>query len=377
MPEKLKDLFFTPTSVGKLADAIQQVDPHFNRERFLALVFDATWESKELKQRMRHVTQCLHETLPSEYPEALEILKKTAPSVSGFDAMVFPDYVQCYGLGHWESSLPALAFFTPLCSSEYGVRPFLDRDPQRAIQALYAWAEDNNEHVRRLASEGCRPRLPWGMALPKFKKDPSPILPVLEKLKDDPSEYVRNSVANNLNDISKDHPDLVLDICERWYGHTANTDWIVKHACRGLLKAGNRRAMHLFGFADTENVTVLNLTLDRHTLSVGEELNFTFELRVETAEPCRVRLEYAVQYARPESKVSRKIFQIKEQTFDPGTHVISRKLSLADQSTRKHYAGTHRLSVFANGVEMAQAVFELTGPASHRSSHPGGPHGGQ
>jgi 3-methyladenine DNA glycosylase AlkC len=342
VPEKLKDLFFTPSSVGKLADAIQEVYPHFDRQAFLRLVFDATWESKELN------------------PRALEILKKAAPAVTGFDAMIFPDYVQCYGLDHWELSLPALAFFTPLCSSEYGIRPFLDRDPQRAMESLCAWAEDDNEHVRRLASEGCRPRLPWGMALPRFKKDPSPILPVLEKLKDDPSEYVRNSVANNLNDISKDHPELVLDICERWYGHTANTDWIVKHACRGLLKAGDRRAMRLFGFADTENVTVQNLTLDRRTPSVGEELKFTFELRVGTADACHVRLEYAVQYARPGGKVSRKVFQIKEQTFEPGTHVISRKLSLADQSTRKHYPGEHRISILVNGVEMAKDTFEVT-----------------
>jgi hypothetical protein len=127
-----------------------------------------------------------------------------------------------------------------------------------------------------------------------------------------------------------------------------------------MLKAGNRRAMHLFGFADTENVTVQDLTLDRRTLSVGEELNFTFELRVDTEEACRVRLEYAVQYARPEGKVSRKIFQIKEETFDGGTHVVSRKLSLADQSTRQHYPGQHRISIVVNGVEMASSRFELT-----------------
>ncbi|HJX38453.1 MAG TPA: DNA alkylation repair protein [Anaerolineae bacterium] len=360
MPEKLKDLFFTASFIAELAEALHRVCPDFDGDRLSNLVFDASWESRELKERMRHVTECLHETLDREYPEALEILIEIAPSFSGFDTMVFPDYVQCYGLEHWDLSLPALAFFTPLCSSEYAIRPFLDRDPQRAMEALYTWAEDENPHLRRLASEGCRPRLPWGMALPQFKKDPSPILPVLEKLKDDPSEYVRKSVANNLNEISKDHPQLVLDICERWYGHSANTDWIVKHACRGLLKAGNRRAMHLFGLAETENLSVLNLTLDRHTLSIGEELPFTFELRVDTAGPCLARLEYSVQYARPEGKVSRKMFQIKEQTFEPGTHSVSRKLSLVDQSTRQHHPGQHQVSIIVNGVEMASSGFELT-----------------
>ncbi|MDH4209126.1 MAG: DNA alkylation repair protein, partial [Anaerolineae bacterium] len=274
MPEKLKDLFFTASFISQLGEALHRACSDFDRDNFSSLVFDASWERRELKERMRHVTQCLHQTLGKEYPEALGILREIAPSFTGFDTMVFPDYVQCYGLDHWDLSLPALAFFTTLCSSEYAIRPFLDQDPQRAMQYLHTWAEDENEHVRRLASEGCRPRLPWGMALPRFKQDPSPILPVLEKLKDDPSEYVRKSVANNLNDISKDHPELVLDICERWYGHTANTDWIVKHACRGLLKAGHRRAMHLFGFADIDNVAVHNLTLDRRALSIGEELHF-------------------------------------------------------------------------------------------------------
>jgi 3-methyladenine DNA glycosylase AlkC len=360
MPEKLKDLFFTASFISELGEALHQACPDFEPDKFSSLVLDAGWEGRELKERMRHITECLHETLDKEYPEALRILREIAPSFSGFDTMVFPDYVQCYGLESWELSLPALAFFTPLCSSEYAIRPFLDQDPQRAVKYLHAWAEDENEHLRRLASEGCRPRLPWGMALPRFKKDPSPILPLLEKLKDDPSEYVRKSVANNLNDISKDHPELVLEVCERWYGHSANTDWIVKHACRGLLKASHQRAMRLFGFADVENVAVHNLSLDRDTLPIGERLNFAFELSVDTPEPCPVRLEYAVHYARPEGKTSRKVFQIKEQTFEPGIHEISKKLSLADQSTRKHYPGQHQVAIIVNGMEMARTSFELT-----------------
>src|SRR4030042_5071020 len=238
MPQKLKALFFTASFIAELAEALHRVCDDFDGDRCSNLVFDASWESRELKERRRHVTECLHETLDREYPEALEILIEIAPSFSGFDTMVFPDYVQCYGLEHWDLSLPALAFFTPLCSSEYAIRPFLDRDPQRAMEALYAWAEDENPHLRRLASAGCRPRLPWGVALPQFKKDTSPILPVLEKLKDDPPQNVRKSVANNPNDIFKDHPQLVLDICERWYRHSANTDWIAQHDSRGLLKTG-------------------------------------------------------------------------------------------------------------------------------------------
>jgi 3-methyladenine DNA glycosylase AlkC len=360
MPEKLKDLFFTSSSIGQLGEAIEQVYPAFEKERFTALVFDADWDSRELKEKMRHVTERLHQTLPQDYGKALEILKQIAPDVSGFDAMCFPDYVECYGLDDWDLSLSALAFFTRFSSSEFAIRPFIIQDPERAMQYLYAWAEDENHHVRRLASEGCRPTLPWAMAIPQFQRNPSPILPVLERLKDDESEYVRKSVANNLNAISKDHPDLVLDICERWYGHSERTDWIVKHACRTMLKAGNRQAMLLFGFADPTHITVENLALERDTLPIGDDLPFSFAFTVDAEEACRVRLEYAVQYARPKGKVSRKVFQIREDTFEPGTHNVSRNLSLADQSTRKHYPGQHHISIIVNGVEKAEAAFQLT-----------------
>jgi 3-methyladenine DNA glycosylase AlkC len=366
MPEKLKDLFFTTSFIRQLGDAIRQVYPDFDREKFIRLVSDSTWDTKELKARMRHVSHCLHETLPKDFPEALEILTKVAPSFRGFDAMVFPDYVECYGLDDWDLSLPALAFFTKYASSEYAVRPFLARDPERAMACMRVWAEARNHHVRRLASEGCRPRLPWGIALTEFKRDPSPILPILEKLKNDESEYVRKSVANNLNDISKDHPELVLDVCERWYGRTKHTDWIVRRACRGMLKAGNRRALLLFGFADPTQISVENLTLEKETLLIGEDLRFTFELRIEAEETCKARLELGVYYVKAKGGLSRKVFHIKEDSFDPGIHLISGKRSLADRSTRKHHPGEHQISIIVNGVEKARAPFGLTENASRQ-----------
>jgi 3-methyladenine DNA glycosylase AlkC len=359
MPEKLKDLFFTDSFINQLGETIHQAYPDFDREKFARLVHDDDWESRELKQKMRHVTRCLHETLPGDYAEALEILTAIAPSFQGFDTMVFPDYVECYGLAYWDLSLPALAFFTKLCSSEFAIRPFLAQDPERAMAYLRVWAEDEDHNVRRLASEGCRPRLPWGIALSTFKEDPSLILPVLEKLKDDESEYVRKSVANNLNDISKDHPELVLDVCERWYGQTKETDRIVKHACRTMLKAGNRRAMRLFGFGDPTHLGVENLALDRGTLAIGENVYATFDLHVNTPEACQVRLECGVYYVKARGKLSRKVFHLKEKSFDPGRHPISKKLFFADQSTRKHYPGEHQISIIVNGVEMARTSFEL------------------
>jgi 3-methyladenine DNA glycosylase AlkC len=361
MPDnpKLKDTLLTRSAMDRLAAAVAGVYPGFSADRFLALLYDEAWDGRELLDRARHMAWCLQETLPEGYPEALAILRAAAPSVSGFTALVFSEFVGHYGLDHWELSLPALAFFTPLCSSESAIRPFLLQDPGRALATMRQWAEDENEHVRRLASEGCRPRLPWAVSLPMFKRDPTPLLPILEALRDDESAYVRNSVANNLNDISKDHPDLVLDLAEAWQGQSERTDWVIKHACRTLLKAGNVRAMRLFGFGDPSSITVQNLTLSKDTPHIGDDVTVRFELHVATEAACRVRLERIVYYAKARGGLSGKVFQIREGDVEPGTHTIARTHSFADLSTRKHYAGEHQMAIVVNGVEKARISFLL------------------
>jgi len=202
MADRLKDIFFTSESLNYLGDKISEAYPEFNKIHFLDLVFNETWEDLELKARMRHVSTALHATLPEDYRQAINILKKIAPFISGFDAMVIPDYVEVYGLDDWGCSLPALGFFTKYGSAEFAIRPFLLQDSDRVMPFMLKWAEDEHPYVRRFASEGCRPRLPWAMAIPSLKRDPTPILKVLETLKNDDSEFVRKSVANNLNDIS-------------------------------------------------------------------------------------------------------------------------------------------------------------------------------
>lgn len=359
MAEKLKDLFFTRATLTELAEAIEQADAGFDRANFLALVFDDGWEAKELKARMRHAAICLGQALPKSYAQALKILKQVAPQSRGFDGMIFPEFVEVYGLEDWERSLPALEFFTRFGSSEFAVRPFLDRDPERAMAYVLKWAESSDHHVRRLASEGCRPRLPWAMALPKFKADPSPILPVLEKLKDDESEYVRKSVANNLNDISKDHPELVIELCEGWFGRSPRTDWIVKHACRGLLKARHERALRLFGFGDDKQVEVTKLRLNKKRLPIGEDLAFAFELQVGGTGERKLRLEYTIDFVKANGKTSKKVFQLSEKSYAPGAYTQRKKHATADLTTRKHYPGKHQLAVVVNGKELAAVSFDL------------------
>lgn len=359
MPDKLKDTLFSRDALDRFVAAIREAYPSFDGGLLLSVVFDDSWDGRELKDRMRHITECLHTTLPTDYGLALDILKKAIPSAKGFLPMVCSDFVACYGLEDWGLSLPAIAYFTPFGSSEFAIRPFIARDVTRAMAVLAVWATDTNEHVRRLASEGCRPRLPWGFALEEFKRDPAPILPILEILKDDESEYVRTSVANNLNDISKDHPDMTLAVATKWYGRNARTDWIVTRALRTLLKAGNPDALALVGVSPSAKVVVLGFQLDRNAVPVGSSVGYHFTVEVSGDEACLVRLELRVDYARPGGRASRKIFAIRTASLEPGSHVFRRSFSLAERSTRQHYPGTHRFSLVANGSTVAEAKFEV------------------
>jgi hypothetical protein len=197
------------------------------------------------------------------------------------------------------------------------------------------------------------------LGVPALKKDPSLVLPILEKLKNDPEEFVRKSVANNLNDISKDHPETVLEICERWQGTSKNTNWITKHACRTLLKQGNKRALLLFGFANPEKMKVENLTISNRSPKIGEEINFSFNLNLKIDSKQKVRLEYIVHFVKASGKTSPKVFQLKEVEMKPGLHSIQKKHSFRNLSTRKHYTGKHKLEIVVNGVVKAEDFINL------------------
>lgn len=359
MAEPLKNLYFTPESIQHMARVVKASCARFDSARFLALIHDERWDSLELKERMHHTARALHATLPGNYAEALAILRPVAPQITGFDAMTIPDYVEMFGQDDWELSMEALGYFTQYASCEFAVRPFLHKDPEHAMKWVLRWACSRDPNVRRLASEGTRPRLPWAMALPRFRKDPTLIIPVLELLKNDESEMVRRSVANNLNDISKDHPDLVLELAEKWRGQSAEVDAVLKHALRGLLKAGNPRAMALFGFGHPVQVRATNLHIEPASPRIGEGFTFAFDLDVEGDGETSVRLEYRVGFVKARGNLSPKVFQLGERTWPRGRHTLRKRHSLQNQSTRKHHPGVHTLTIVVNGQEQATASFDV------------------
>jgi 3-methyladenine DNA glycosylase AlkC len=228
------------------------------------------------------------------------------------------------------------------------------------IAQMLKWSLHKNEKVRRLSSEGCRPRLPWALALPALKKDPAPVLPVLENLKNDPSEWVRRSVANNLNDISKDNPDVVIAIAKKWKGISPETDAIIKHACRTLLKQGHPVILDYYQLNKSDKIELSNFKIINPQLTTGEDLIFSFTLLNREITPQNIRMEYGLYYLKQNGQHSKKVFKISEKTFQPDEKAdITRKQSFRIITTRKFYPGLHKLSIIINGQEHTAAEFEL------------------
>ena len=366
MPDLLKDMY-NPQSLKKLALDIQAVHPPFQVDAFLTSTLDETWDSLELKARGHQITVNLKKYLPEDYSTAISIIDQVIANYGtwlendGFFAMVFPTFVELYGQDdtNWDISIAALERYTHHASAEFAVRPFILKHEAPMMAQMRAWSKHKNEHVRRLSSEGCRPALPWVQALPKYKKDPSPILPILEQLKTDPDFYVRKSVANNLNDISKTHPDLVAKLAKNWHGKHEHTDWIIKHGCRTLLKQGHRDVLSIFGFHDAASIDVSDFALGTSTISIGDDLPFSF--KIHTKDPTKVRLEYGIDYVKSNGKRNRKIFQISELSLNAKeTKSYTKTHSFADLSTRKHYPGSHAITLIINGTERGTLDFELT-----------------
>lgn len=351
--------------VGRLASSLHQAWAPLDESKFQSEVFTKDWKDLELKGRLLRIADVMDRLLPVDFADALKIVDQVVDQFDSYLAMFIPAFVEVRGMRspaqEWTLSLSALARYTPFSSSEFAVRPFIVHDQESMLQQMLVWTKDPNEHVRRLASEGCRPRLPWAMALPTLKKDPGPIIPILESLRSDDSEYVRRSVANNLNDISKDHPVLVYDLAKTWLAEAPqNTDRerLVKHACRTMLKAGDPNVLQLFGFRDPQAIKVEQLKLDHDSLRIGEKLEFKFRV---SGEPSlgKLRVEYMVYYQKKNGQQRGKIFQLSEFESQDSTRPFSRKHAFKNLSTRIHHPGIHAISVVVNGVEKARAEFDL------------------
>lgn len=354
MSEQLKNNY-TLEYIKNLASKIKEHYKNFDEEGFINAIFDNSWQNLELKARMRHIALNLNKYLLFNYKEQLAILKPVSKDFGSFEALFFQDFVEVFGLDDFEESFKALEIFTIDSSSEFAIRQFIIKDEKKSMEQMKIWAKSQDEQIRRLSSEGCRPRLPWGVALGSFKKDPTKVFEIIEILKNDDSLYVKKSVANNLNDITKDNPHLVIEFLKQNLGKSKNLDWICKHGARTLLKKSNEEALKLFGYGSLEEIKVENFVCDSEVV-MDEYLNFSFDFEVLKLQ--NIRLEYGIKYLKSNNIHSLKKFMISESKFE-GKKEIKRKQIFKDMTTRKHYLGKHFICLFVNGKEILQREFLL------------------
>jgi 3-methyladenine DNA glycosylase AlkC len=363
MPDKaqpaLKD-WFNAARYRQIADLLADAHPGFDRKRFLA-VATVGLDELTLIQRVRRATEACHATLPDGFPQAVTVLKRIAPRVQqGFVGIFLPDFVGQHGRAHFAESMEALKFFTPFSSAEFAIREFLKRDLTRTLAVMKLWSRDENEHVRRLASEGSRPRLPWSFRLEALVADPSPAACILENLRADPSLYVRKSVANHLNDISKDHPDWMLARLQSWDLAHPHTQWIAKRAARTLIKAGHQPALHLFNFGGKPAVKVADFKVAPARLKLGQALEFSFSLTSTSRKVQSLAVDYIIHYVKATGGTSAKVFKLRELTLAAREmQIIRKRQTIRDFTTRKHYPGSHRLEIQVNGRILDGARFDL------------------
>lgn len=360
MAEPLKTAF-DRDMIDRIARTLALVERRFPRSRFVA---EATrdFERLELMGRARAVAAALRRFLPSSYREASAVIRASLAhdsasprggAMDGFRFMPFVAFVAAYGLAEsdFEDSMRAQHELTKVFTAEFSIRAFLERHPGRTLARLRAWASDPDEHVRRLVSEGSRPRLPWAPRLPAFQRDPAPVLELLELLKDDPSEYVRRSVANNLNDIGKDHPETLVLIAKRWLrGASPARRALVAHALRFLVKRGHRGALEALGVGARPSVRVTGRA-DPSRVRIGGKARIVLRVGSASRRAQSLAVDIAVHYVKSDGSRRPKVFKVAALDLPPrGVAPLSKIVSFAQHTTRRQHPGRHAVDALVNGV---------------------------
>jgi 3-methyladenine DNA glycosylase AlkC len=381
MAEPFKNLL-NPALVRSAARHLARAWPAFPAARFTQLAL-RDLEHLEMKDRAMQIAAALEATLPPDFDRAASIIEASlapAPAherigelasgdagLAGWIVWPLGEFVARRGIDHPERALVALHALTQRLTAEFAIRPFIVRHPQLVFETLARWVHDPSPHVRRLVSEGSRPRLPWGLRLKALIADPSPTLPLLEALQDDPSEYVRRSVANHLNDIAKDHPALVAGWVERHLpGAGAERRALLKHASRTLIKQGDARMLALWGHGERFAGSA-TLTLKPARVALGGHVELGLALASRSARPQRLAIDYLVHHVKADGDTSPKVFKGWTVELPPrGTLALRKRHSMKPVTTRRYHAGRHVVEVQVNGRVVAEAAFVLALPKLER-----------
>jgi 3-methyladenine DNA glycosylase AlkC len=352
-------------TLKKLSCEISSVYPEFQGKKLLKI--SEQLMLLELKERVMLVANCLRELLPEDYLRALSILVQVMEkdNLKGFELWPFSEYIGRFGLEHFKESLMAMVILTSRFTAEFAVRPFILKNHIKVLKFLMKCTQHKNFHVRRWASEGSRPLLPWGERLPLFIMDPTHTLHLLEKLKYDPELYVRKSVANHLNDISKNHPQIVVEVIRSWISHCPEVhldkvEWIQRHALRTLIKKGYAPALTLMGVSGRGRVEVLDLSLNQDAYALHDKLIFNLKLRSISKMEEKFIIDYKIDFVKANGSKGVKTFKLKSLRLSPGEIIILHKThSLKPITTMKYYTGTHHLMIQVNGKVVKQVDFHF------------------
>jgi 3-methyladenine DNA glycosylase AlkC len=364
---QLKDQF-GPSAPRAIAAMIRAVHGTFPHDNFLADAL-AGYGPLSLTGRGFQVAAALRKHLPDDYPRAVRILvdsvsqphaHRASTGMAGFLYMPHLFFVARHGLDHFEESMRAQHTLTQLFTAEYSIRAFLEKHPEKTLARLREWTADPSHHVRRLVSEGTRPRLPWAPRLRSFQRDPAPVLELLELLKDDVELYVRRSVANNLNDIGKDHPELLAAVARRWLRDASpERRWIVGHALRSAVKRADAGALRALGFGGKVAVELSRVSIAPAAARIGGQVTIAFDIRNTARKAQRVMADLVIHFVKARG-TGAKTFKLKALHLQPGESVrLSKKLALKQLTTRKHYPGVHRAEALLNGQRQPLGTFRL------------------
>lgn len=331
----------------------------FDAAEFTRLAVDGL-DDLELKQRVTLIAQALAATMPSDPQDADRVIGAAlqADGLHGWASMPVNEYVATALLDAPEVALPLLGALTSRYTAEFAVRPFIETHYDRTMEQLRTWATDPDEHLRRLVSEGTRPRLPWGGRLRCFIEDPTDTLGLLDTLHNDESLYVRRSVANHLNDISKDHPDIALSTARRWAATSTQGDYVVRHALRSLVKQGDPEALAILGFDYDAPVELTDLTCTPSTVEIGESVTVSFTLLAST--DTKAAVDYVVHYQGARGLKAGKVFKLTVRDLPAGEPVqFSRKHAFRHVSIRTIVPGPHRIGIQVNGRVLGETEIEV------------------
>ncbi len=375
MAEPFKN-FINESLIRRGATALAQANPAFDARRFVRVAMQGLHDL-ELKARAMQVADALEETLPEPFSTAAKWIESalapplndedlshahgSADGLHGWMLWSVGEFIARRGLTQPERALQSLHALTQRFTAEFAIRPFIVAHPDLVYRTLHTWTTDRSLHVRRLVSEGSRPRLPWGLQLRSAIADPSPSLPLLAALQDDPSEYVRRSVANHLNDIAKDHPGIVADWLEAHLPDaSAQRAALLRHASRTLIKRGDPRVLRAWGLGQPLKGSV-TLAITPRRVRVGEQVTLNLLITSSSRRAQKLAIDYVVHHVKADGKTSPKVFKGWQFELPAGsTRVLEKRHSMKRITTRRYYPGKHTVEIQVNGAPVASAFFTLS-----------------